>query len=50
MKPQKITLVIHKGCTDCEKTCIFNKPCTTKEKNSQSRINKYGCNSSKEIL
>lgn len=49
MKPprKRVELVRHKGCEGCKKVCIFNKPVTTKAKNSQSRINKYGCNSTK---
>ena len=46
-KPKKIALEKHNGCRDCSKVCLFNVPCTTQTKNSQSSDLKYGCNSSK---
>lgn len=46
LKRKKPELVYHKGCEKCTKKCVYNKPVTTKEKNLQTRINKYNCNSS----
>jgi len=49
-KPKKLPLEFHKGCKDCFANCIYNKPVTTKLKNSQASELKYGCNSSKRKI
>lgn len=45
-KPKKVELVLHKGCRSCSRNCLFNRPVTTKDKNSQASDLKYRCNSS----
>jgi len=40
---KKEGLVKHKGCEGCTKKCVFNRPCTTKNKQETDRP--YGCHS-----
>ena len=46
-KQKPISLELHNGCKDCGRVCKFNRPVTTKLKNSQATKQKFKCNSSK---
>ena len=47
-KQKPIPLELHKGCRGCARQCVYNGLVTTKNKNSQSFDDKYGCNTTKK--